>query len=50
MAKKSKHFDMRLSEVEDAALTEIAERKRVTKTKIVLDYIKRTAKKMGIPI
>jgi len=49
MGKKDKHFDMRLSEAEQAALDEIAERKRLTKTQVILNYIRRTAKKMGIP-
>jgi hypothetical protein len=48
MEKKTKHFDMRLTESENDALVAIAERRKKTKTKVLVDYIESTAKKLGV--
>lgn len=48
MAKKDKHFDMRMSEQESEALNRLAEHAGKSKSEVVIGYIKRTTKKLGI--
>jgi len=48
MEKKTKHFDMRLTESENRALEALAELQNISKTQVLVNYIMRQAKRLGV--
>jgi predicted DNA-binding protein len=50
MERKTKHFDMRLTPAVNRALKDLAKRDGVTKTDYLVNYVRRQAKKKGIPV
>lgn len=48
MEKKTKHFDMRLTETENRALEAMAKRENISKTQVLVNYITRQAKRLGL--
>ncbi len=47
---KTKHFDMRLTPRENNALEHLAKRAGVSRSNYLRSFIRRTAKRKGIPV